>query len=255
MRITWVQWLLFLTTVFTTTLAGGPQFSISIMAILLAHEFGHYFAARHHGVEATLPYFIPSPLFLGTMGAFIKMTSPTPNRKALFDIAVAGPIAGLCVALPITVIGIARSHYTLVTKQVIDIVQPPFFQWVATLFHGPAPTNAILTLDPLALAGWAGLFLTALNMLPIGQLDGGHASYAFNHEFSLYLSICMLLWLVFSTSYIMIAVLLLLMGIGHRPTEDDTIELDGKRKWIGCLLWGFSLFCFVPNIITVVKPM
>jgi membrane-associated protease RseP (regulator of RpoE activity) len=199
-RSTWVNWFLLLLTLATTTWAGAAQagvnvlreparitaglpYALGLMAILGIHELGHFFAAKYHRIDVTLPYFIPVPFALGTFGAFIQMKSPTQNRKALFDVAVAGPIAGLLVAVPALLIGLrssaiaqaippdAMGHMGSGTEAGSSIL----FALLAKLSLGPGlQYGHLVRLSPLAFAGWLGLFITALNLLPIGQLDGGH---------------------------------------------------------------------------------
>jgi membrane-associated protease RseP (regulator of RpoE activity) len=196
----WVHILLFLITIATTTLAGAAQqgvdllrepgrftaglpFSLSLLAILGCHEMGHYFAARRHGVNVTPPYFIPVPFALGTFVAFIKMRSPTENRRQLFDIAIAGPLAGLVVALPVLYFGFQSSQIFSGASQMPDgatSLHPSLlFVLIGKLALGQQLfSGAVVHLSPLAFAGWLGLFVTALNLLPIGQLDGGHITRA-----------------------------------------------------------------------------
>lgn len=199
----WLHWLLFGATFLTTTWAGaahqgvnllreperfaaGPPYALGIMAILGVHELGHYFMARRHGMKVTPPYFIPVPFALGTFGAFIQMRSPSENRRALFDIAVAGPLAGLVVAIPALLIGLR-------TSMILpgDVTAAPgfaggtsagsslLFALLAKLSFGDAlEFGHVVRLNPLAFAGWLGIFITGLNLLPIGTLDGGHAARA-----------------------------------------------------------------------------
>ena len=201
---TWVNWLLFALTVLTTTLAGaahqgvdllreparftiGLPYALGLLLILGFHEFGHYFMARRHGIRVTLPYFIPVPFALGTFGAFIKMRSAAQDRRALFDVAVAGPIAGLLVAIPALLLGL-RSSAIIPAADAIgagamhhgaSVGSSVLLAFLAKLSFGPALLEGhILQLSPLAFAGWLGLFITALNLLPIGQLDGGHIAHA-----------------------------------------------------------------------------
>ena len=184
----------------------GWPFAASLLGILLAHEMGHYFAARWHGAPVTLPYFIPLPTgFLGTMGAVIRMKAPIRNRRALLDIGVAGPLAGLVVALPVVVVGLELSevsvlptgdfllegnsilyllakllvHGEFLPKPVTYGGVPPLLYWVVFFFTGqPAPLGGVdVLIHPVALAGWAGLLVTGLNLIPAGQLDGGHVLY------------------------------------------------------------------------------
>ena len=197
----WINWLLFALTLITTTWAGaahagvnvlqdparitaGLPYALGLMAILGIHELGHYFTARYHGIDVTPPYFIPVPFALGTFGAFIQMKSPTENRKALFDVAVAGPIAGLVVAIPALLIGLHSSAVVQTTASPdamghmgagTTVGSSILFAVLSKLALGSSlQYGHVLRLSPLAFAGWLGLFITALNLLPIGQLDGGH---------------------------------------------------------------------------------
>ena len=199
----WLHWLLFALTVVTTTWAGaahqgvnllrepdrfavGLPYSLGLLAILGIHELGHYFAARRHGMRVTPPYFIPLPFALGTFGAFIQMRSPSENRRALFDVAVAGPLAGLAVAIPALLIGLKSS--VIIPGNAApagemmggtSVGSSVLFAILSKLALGGAMEDGhLVRLSPLAFAGWLGLFITALNLLPIGQLDGGHVARA-----------------------------------------------------------------------------
>jgi membrane-associated protease RseP (regulator of RpoE activity) len=157
----------------------GLPFSLTLLAILGTHEFGHYLMARHHGVAVTLPYFIPAPSFIGTFGAFIRIKSVVPDRKALFDIGVAGPLAGFAVAVPAIVVGLVLSD----TRPAADLSgiglgSSLLFNGMVQAILGVAPDAYDVILHPVAFAGWIGLFVTALNLIPAGQLDGGHIVYA-----------------------------------------------------------------------------
>ena len=186
--------LLFLLTFLTATLAWsegstalplvieGLFYSIPLLTILLCHEFGHYFAARRYGVDVTLPYFLPGiPILIGTFGAVIKMRSPLRSKRALFDIGAAGPLAGAAVAIPIIAVGLALSEIHPTTpKNMADfsLGSSLLFWMLVRLIAGTPPENYSLFLHPTAFAGWVGLLITMLNLLPVGQLDGGHVAYA-----------------------------------------------------------------------------
>jgi membrane-associated protease RseP (regulator of RpoE activity) len=162
-------------------LLKGWTFAVPLLSILLAHEFGHYFAARYHRVPASLPYFIPLPLLspLGTMGAVIAMPGRIRSRNALLDIGASGPIAGMVVALPVLFWGIAQSPVTPAPDGLyLQEGQSLLYLLVKWLVHGPIPEGSDVNLHPTAFAGWAGLLVTMLNLLPFGQLDGGHIAYA-----------------------------------------------------------------------------
>jgi membrane-associated protease RseP (regulator of RpoE activity) len=162
-------------------LARGWTFAIPLMAILLSHELGHYFAARIHHVDTSLPYFIPMPFALiGTFGAVIRMRGPASERNALFDIGAAGPLAGLAVALPVLVYGVFTSPVQALDPSVHYLVEGRslFYLALLSLVKGEIPAGHDIMLTPTALAGWAGLLVTMMNLVPVGQLDGGHVAYA-----------------------------------------------------------------------------
>jgi membrane-associated protease RseP (regulator of RpoE activity) len=253
-RKLWLHLLLFGLTVGTTTWAAGPIYSASVLSILTAHEFGHYFAARYHRVPATLPYFIPFPSFLGTLGAVIRMSPYIPSRRALFDIAAAGPIAGLVVAFPLSLVGIYLSEHVPTPDQAanwVSLGDPLMFRAMQWLIFGSQPADAELLLHPIAFAGWVGLFVTALNLLPISQLDGGHINYAlFGRRSKLVAGIAFLglaiLTAIQGFQYIIMLILLWYMGIGHPPTLNDSLDLGPARRRIGFLLWVVFVLCFTP---------
>jgi membrane-associated protease RseP (regulator of RpoE activity) len=159
----------------------GWRFAVPLLAILLTHEFGHYFAARYHKVDASLPYFIPMPPQLspfGTMGAVISMRGRIRSRDALLDIGAAGPLAGLVVALPVLCIGIAHSPVETLKGPYLQEGQSLLYIALKRIFLGPIPDGSDITMSPVAFAGWVGMLVTMLNLLPVGQLDGGHIAYA-----------------------------------------------------------------------------
>lgn len=162
-------------------LLEGYHFAVPLMAILLAHEFGHFFAARFHHVDTSLPYFIPMPFALiGTFGAIIRMQGPASERNALFDIGAAGPLSGLVVALPVLFYGVVASPVMALDPNVTYLVEGRSLLYTALLYatKGPIPDGYDIMLTPTALAGWAGLLVTMMNLVPVGQLDGGHVAYA-----------------------------------------------------------------------------
>jgi membrane-associated protease RseP (regulator of RpoE activity) len=163
-----------------TAVVGAAQFTSTLLAILLAHEFGHFVAARRHRVDASLPYFIPLPLLspFGTMGAVIRMRSVIPTRRALLDIGAAGPLAGLALALPLYAWGAAHSRVMPFDGQGTELGDSLLLRLIDGYVAPPVPAGMALFLSPVANAGWAGLFVTMINLLPVGQLDGGHVAYA-----------------------------------------------------------------------------
>ena len=159
----------------------GAWYSFTILAILGTHEFGHYFACRYYGVDASLPYFLPAPLPLtGTVGAVIRIRQPIPTKRMLFDIGAAGPIAGFIVAVPALFLGLQLSRLVQLPEDFVGMTlgEPLLFQLAAWVVWGDAPSGYTINLHPMGLAAWLGLLITALNLFPIGQLDGGHISYA-----------------------------------------------------------------------------
>jgi membrane-associated protease RseP (regulator of RpoE activity) len=160
----------------------GLLLMTALMSILLAHEMGHYVACRHYRVDATLPFFLPVPVIslVGTLGAFIRIRSRFPNRRALFDIGIAGPLAGFAVCLPVLVLGLreARVLPTPSDSPLLEFADPLLMQWTISWIKGAIPEGHTVFIGPLGLAAWFGLLVTALNLIPVGQLDGGHVTYA-----------------------------------------------------------------------------
>ncbi len=252
-RRTWLHVLLFLLTVVSTTVVGGFAYSASLLAILGAHEFGHYFAARYYRVDATLPYFIPFPSIFGTLGAVIRMSPLIPNRRALFDIAAAGPLAGLVVAIPVSFVGIAISERAIPDPEqsLITLGDPLLFQVMEWISFGARAEGMDLMLHPVGFAGWVGLFVTALNLLPVGQLDGGHISYAlFGRRAKVFAGVAFAALLVLTLTkgyhYMLILTLLWFMGLKHAPTVNDAYEIGSRRRGLGVLLAIVFITCFSP---------
>lgn len=159
---------------------AGMPFSTALMAILLAHELGHYLACRYYRLDSTLPLFLPTPTLIGTMGAFIRIKERFHDRRELFDVGVAGPLAGMAVTLPVLIYGLATSQVVVVELRagsLLDFGWPPLVAWIGAWLH-PGVTAAHVALSPLARAGWLGLLVTMLNLIPGAQLDGGHIAYA-----------------------------------------------------------------------------
>ena len=223
------------------------------MGILTAHEFGHYFTARYYKVPATLPYFIPMPIFFGTMGAVIRMSPFIPNRRALFDIAAAGPLAGVVLAVPISFVGMWLSGREVATPNFDGAVlgDPLLFRIFERLLYGAPQGDMVLVLHDVGFAGWVGLFVTALNLLPIGQLDGGHVSYAVfgprsRHVARAAFLILLVVCVTIGPQYLLFLVLLYVLGIRHGPTMDDSARVGSTRKKLAVLLLGVFLLCFTP---------
>lgn len=242
----------------TGSLADGFWYSGGIITILLFHEMGHYFMCRRHGVHATLPFFIPLPILspFGTMGAVIRMDSRMPDRRALFDIGIAGPLAGLVVAIPAIYFGVQMSDVRALDTlgESMTLGESLLFKWLSFLAIGPLQEGTDIILHPLAYAGWAGLFVTALNLLPVGQLDGGHILYALLGERSVFigrvaLALFALMGIVvfpFFPGWFPFILLLIWFGYRHPPTADHFTPLDSKRRALAYLAFVIFIVSFTP---------
>jgi membrane-associated protease RseP (regulator of RpoE activity) len=279
---------------FLHLLSGWP-FALSMMGILFAHEMGHYVMCRYYKVPATLPFFLPAPLLspLGTFGAFIMMRGIPKNKRVLFDVGVAGPIAGLVIAIPVLFIGLSLSQlgpighaaqgasgflegnslfylfskYVIFGKLLPEPVSmnglPPFFYWLQYFLTAhPIPFNGIdVQLAPVALAGWAGLLVTALNLVPVGTLDGGHVAYGLFGEKArrifpiaiatlIALSFLPVLFSLsfssFNFSWLLWVFILFWLGNVRTQPLDDITPLDGKRRALGFLMLAIFLLLFTP---------
>ena len=237
----------------------GLPFSATLLCILLAHEFSHYLASKKHGVQATLPYFLPAPTLFGTLGAFIKMKSPINTRNALMDIGASGPIAGFIVALIATIIGLFLSQVVPVNKVegMITLGDSLLFKALARLIVGSVPEGHDVILHPVAFAGWIGFFVTALNLIPIGQLDGGHIMYALMGERHAKLSKALVvvmvgLGLLVWEGWLVWGALLIILGFRHPPIIYSEIPLDDRRKRIGWFAVVIFVLTFIPVPITIV---
>lgn len=249
---------LFLATMASTFFVGGAIYCASIMSILLAHEMGHYLMCRRYGIGATLPYFIPFPFPMlnpfGTLGAVIRMDSRMPNRRALFDVAVAGPLAGLLVAVPAIFFGLQSSQ--IVPKSapgasVLYLGESLLFKLIARLAVPGLTPDLDIMLGPMAFAGWAGLFVTSLNLLPIGQLDGGHVLYALFGQRAqrAYLFVLIAFGIVtlrFYPGWALLIVLLVVFGFRHPVPLDPWLPLDTKRCALGYGMLLVFVISFTP---------
>jgi membrane-associated protease RseP (regulator of RpoE activity) len=232
------------------SLVAGLPYSATLLLILLAHEMGHYVTCRYYGIDASLPYFLPSPLLIGTFGAFIRIRSPIFSKRALFDVGIAGPIAGFVLAVPALAIGLAYSKIIPGIALQGDLTfSAPLVQRLLQLVILPGvPLNDVL-LHPVARAAWVGMFATALNLLPIGQLDGGHILYAFIGDVHRLVSRLLALALVplaFATQYWSWIgwALLLLLFLRHPRIYDET-GLDRARIKLGVLAAAMLVLCFM----------
>jgi membrane-associated protease RseP (regulator of RpoE activity) len=284
----WLNLLLFFLTVFSTFFVGltwslsykyadvpsrnsAPAFSpatfrdaeiISLSAlyagvlivILLGHEFGHYLACRHYGVEATLPYFIPAPTLIGTLGAFIKIKSPITRKKHLFDIGVAGPLTGFALSLPALFYGLALSKIVPALPREDSLVfgEPLLLKLAGGLIFKDIGPGHDLVLHPVAFAGWVGILVTSYNLFPLGQLDGGHVSYALvgsrSKALARFLLGCfVLMGIFFWVGWFVWALLVVLLGLKHPRVIDEEVPLPFSRKALSFLIIVIFVLSFIPD--------
>jgi membrane-associated protease RseP (regulator of RpoE activity) len=250
--------LLFALTAASVWMIGGPELAVGALSILLAHEMGHYLAARRYGIDATLPYFIPFPFpffsLIGTLGAVIRIRSPFPDRRALFDVGIAGPLAGFVALLPVLALGLLEAQVAPLDPRpgVLYLGEPLLFQWAGQLVHGPLGPHETLVIGPWGMAAWFGLLVTGLNLMPIGQLDGGHVVYGlFGAQVHQRVSraaswVCLaLLW--FGPQWLMWAILMRLLGRAHPATWYDPAPVGRGRQLVGALGALVFVVSFVPD--------
>jgi membrane-associated protease RseP (regulator of RpoE activity) len=252
-------------------LGSGLSFSIPLMMILFAHEMGHYLTSRYHNVDASLPYFIPAPpslFIIGTFGAFIRMRQPARTRRVMFDIGAAGPWAGVMLAIPAVIIGLYLSDVTPLDKSAggLELGNSLLFLGLSHLVLGVDPSTVNVNLHPIAFAGWLGLFVTTLNLLPVGQLDGGHVIYALfprrHRTISvLFVISCVLMVLVplalgynLWWGWLLWAVLVLALGLGHPSTVDRDTPLNPRRALAAWATVALFIVTFSPVPLAFVQP-
>jgi membrane-associated protease RseP (regulator of RpoE activity) len=275
----WVHLILFLATFLTTLIAGslfhaensppsdqwesivahpsrwldGLPYAVGVLVILLAHEMGHYLACRYYRISASLPYFLPGLPLLGTFGAFIRIRGIVPNRKALFDVGIAGPLAGFVVAIPVFLYGMSRSHVV----PIAEATNSEFFLGFPLLFLGTVgwffpnmTTGTVLSLSPYLSAAWVGMLATSLNLLPAGQLDGGHLCYAISRKLHARVSrgtlVLVILLGALYRAWLVWAVALLFLGDRHPALLDESMPLSRGRKLLAILALLIFLVSFMP---------
>lgn len=294
-RIPALNLVLFFLTLITTTMAGaysagaelslyrpiatlaalstGLSFSIPLMAILFAHEMGHYLTSRRNGVDSSLPYFLPAPFpsifFIGTFGAFIRMRETPRSRRVMFDIGAAGPWAGVLLAIPCTIIGLKLSQVSPLSSQSgfsVELGNSLMFWGIARMVLHVNPNLVNITMHPMAFAGWIGLFVTTLNLLPIGQLDGGHVVYtlfprAHRMISATFVGACVLMVVVplflgysFWAGWLVWAVLGVALGLGHPSTQDRDTPMDRRRTIAAWLTIALFIGTFVPIPLSLSTP-
>jgi len=255
MRRNAIHIVLFILTVASTLIVGGPAYSITIILILLGHEMGHYVMSRRYGMRATLPFFLPFPFSpFGTLGAIIRMESTISSRKTLFDTGVAGPLTSLILSIPAIAIGLTLSEAipaTQLREGTIRLGDPLLFGLIQRLVMGGIPENYDVLLHPIGYAGWVGLFVTALNLLPVGQLDGGHIAYAlFGRRsrivFLIAIAVMAFITVFYNPGWLLLLILIIIFGFRHPPPLDDHTPLDRKRKFIGGIAFLAFFLSFTP---------
>jgi membrane-associated protease RseP (regulator of RpoE activity) len=238
----------------------GLHYAVPVMIILLCHEMGHFVQAQHYGVYASWPYFIPMPFPpFGTFGAVIAMEPRIGGRRALFDIGISGPLVGLVPTLIFLIVGLRQSHYALPVVDALRFNDPALFRLLARMILGPMPHGYEIVKDPMAFAGWVGLFITSLNLIPIGQLDGGHVLYALLREKAHRVATALLFGALFLVifqfkeygSWAVMLALLFFLGPIHPPTADDQEPLGAVRIVLGWLTLAFILIGFTPRPIVM----
>jgi membrane-associated protease RseP (regulator of RpoE activity) len=264
---------LLLATVVTTIIAGAIQqgvnpletpgllyrgipFSFTLLLILGTHEMGHYLVSRRHHLDVTLPYFIPAPpipFIIGTFGAFIRIRSPIQDKRALLDVGCAGPLTGVLVAIPVILVGLKLSAVTLVSggEGTLTLGEPLLFKLLSWVALGSMTPEQNVILHPVAFAGWIGLLVTALNLIPVGQLDGGHVAYALFPEYHRSISLGVLGLLVvcgvvFWQGWLFWAGLIALLGWRHPPPYHFWVPLDRRRRVLGIITIAVFVLTFTP---------
>lgn len=285
----WINILLFAVTVFTTFFVGislsinylysetltqdvqvpvtlemvmDPQvialsvvYVVVLLGILLGHEFGHFLTCRYYKIDATLPYFIPAPTLIGTLGAFIKIKSPITRKKQLFDIGVSGPLTGFILAVPALAYGLSLSKAVPPSFHEGELVfvfgEPLILKIFSALFFGNVPSEYSIFLHPVAFAGWVGILVTSFNLFPVGQLDGGHVSYALLGEKSrqfgkFVLVVFAIMGFFFWVGWFVWALLLTFLGLKHPRVIDDAVPLSPRRKLLGYIMILIFILSFIP---------
>ncbi|NJN83982.1 MAG: site-2 protease family protein [Caldilineaceae bacterium] len=254
-------------------LIQGLPFALTLLGILTAHEFGHYFAARYHKVAVTLPYFIPMPFGFGTLGAFIQMREPVPDQRKLFDIGVAGPLAGLVLAVPLLFYGLSTSPVSVIPSSpgaMLEGNSVLYYYAKLSIFGQTLPnpiTGQDVLMNQVTFAAWIGLLVTALNLLPIGQLDGGHVVYSLFGKHARYINLAtagvmtvlaiaglgpvqrfapQLETIGFSGWFIWLGLIFFVIGPFHPPALDDVTQLNPRRRLVGYLMIVIFILTFVP---------
>lgn len=229
-------------------------YAFVLLAILVGHELGHYLTCRHYRLEATLPYFIPAPTLIGTLGAFIRIRSPITKKSQLFDIGLAGPLTGFFLSIPAIIFGLAHSKLvpSLPSEGTIYFGEPLFLKGVERILLGHISDKYDLVLHPVGVAGWVGILITAFNLFPVGQLDGGHIAYALlgvrsrrlgRFVLGLFVIMGIFLWI----GWLVWAGLILILGLKHPQVADELEKLSPGRQILGWVAVAIFVLSFIPD--------
>jgi len=229
-------------------------YAFVLIGILLGHELGHFLTCQYYKINASLPYFIPAPTLIGTLGAFIKIKSPITRKQQLFDIGVAGPLVGFILSVPTLIYGLSLSRAVPAIPREESLIfgEPLILKIVGSMIFKNIPPDFDVILHPVAFAGWVGIFVTALNLFPIGQLDGGHISYALlgpksRNLAKLFLGIFIFLGIFFWIGWFIWVFIILLLGLRHPRVVDEGTPLSPRRKLLGFVVFIIFILSFIPD--------
>lgn len=229
-------------------------YAIVLIGILLGHELGHFLACQYYKIDATLPYFIPAPTLIGTLGAFIKIKSPITRKQQLFDIGIAGPLVGFILSVPTLIYGLSLSRAVPAIPREESLIfgEPLILKIVGSMIFKNIPPDFDVILHPVAFAGWVGIFVTALNLFPIGQLDGGHISYALlgpksRNLAKLFLGIFIFMGIFIWIGWFIWVFIIFLMGLRHPRVIDEETPLSPRRKFLGFVVFIIFILSFIPD--------
>jgi membrane-associated protease RseP (regulator of RpoE activity) len=231
----------------------GLIYAAVLIAILLGHELGHYLTCRYYQINATLPYFIPAPTLIGTLGAFIKIKSPITRKQQLFDVGIAGPLTGFILSLPALFYGLSLSKIvpSLPREESLIFGEPLLLKIIGSIIFRDIPSGFDIFLHPVAFAGWVGILVTAFNLFPVGQLDGGHISYALIGSKSrslarLFLLVFLAMGVFFWIGWFVWALIILILGLKHPRVIDEEAPLGVSRKIMGFMAIAIFILSFIP---------
>lgn len=231
----------------------GLVYAVVLIAILSGHEMGHYLTCRYYRIEATLPYFIPAPGLIGTLGAFIRIRSPITRKKQLFDIGVSGPLTGFLLALPALIVGLSLSKVvpSVPREDTLFFGEPLLLKLIGGLIFRDLPAQSDLFLHPIGFAGWVGILVTAFNLFPVGQLDGGHIAYALIGQKSrplarILIAVFFIMGIFFWVGWIVWGLVIILLGLKHPRIAEETERLSLGRRWLGIIMVIIFILSFIP---------